>query len=1555
MWTPSQVAATLVVALQLAGFVDASSVATTVCSGYDEEWGACEKQPVCNGCTPQDCKFGAWADWYEAGGCAGLRFRHREVSQRNNECGTPCAGPKIQSVRHLKPECEFPVVNCAFGPWDEWTRCPKDSTFPSSSFRTRVQIRSASHGGTSCVGPLSEARECDAKAPPVEDCLLSEWREWTTCSKTCGDGVHTRARRVLKRANALGKPCIDPIQEVEKCNMDPKNLKCTIQPCVMSLWSEWSACEGNGQRYRTRHVVTPAANGGVACDGSMKETSTCLPEHPQPCVVSAWTAWEKCDMDCRGQTFRTRSVLHEPKNGGKNCAAMVLSETRGCNNKPGMPCAPKPPKDCVMEKWSMWSDCSVTCGVGQRERSRGVRWPAKDGGKGCTGETKHMEPCMNEKGCDNQDCLWGDWTRWSACSCTCGGGTRKRSRVVKSPPREYGKLCDAMDKEELGTCNTGPCDAHVCVDAKWGSWDEWSKCSAACSDGFQVRHREVEQEANSCGKSLTGQQEEYRKCTQAKACVPDVDCLVGSWSEWSTCSCSCFGSRERNRQIARYAQGNGKQCVKTSLSEIAPCNPGPKQTPSPECGLHPRIDCGLSVWAQWSDCSRTCGGGQRVRSRTVAQEPRNGGAPCDYAELTQTEGCSEDSCRPTKCMDCKMAAWSEWSDCSRCGDQRYRYRHISQLPNHCGKACSPAGLGTNSPAVKETSNCTSACKKRLFCVWSEWSAGSGCEEGCLGNLMRIRSLGLTNKLRKTGDFLFAIYGEAPEAATCTGQELSLETCDRTSCLGKCEPQDCVFSLWSDWEAPTCLGLCERKRHVLKAQNSCGRACEGNITETKHCPTDDLSCQPVDCVLTAWSEWDTCSTPNGQSIRTRSVRASPINGGKPCEAILRMTRPCGGLKPVPCKLAEWEEWGHCSTTCEGLRTRVRKITPCKTNGYYPAKNSGSPCTGNLKDLEPCGGQCPIGESKPCIYSAWSAWSTCNEDRQRTRERGIKQEAVGVGRGCMGSMLETQTCDLIVTDCQMSPWTTWDKCDKDCGSGQQARHRQINVYPQNGGKQCPEVLMENQGCNLQPCNTGDCVVGDWNEWGKCSATCNAGQQGRSRVVIKPATGLGNGCAAQLSQMRPCDGLTSCIHIKDCVWGDWTPPSTCSLTCGGGQTVRTRQIVQTPSVGGKPCVAEDRESIAPCNTQACEKIVSGDGRWGDWTKWSPCSATCKSGTRFRTRKIAEPAKGDGTPAYGEDNQLEFCNTDVVCQVPVDCVFAAWNDWSACSASCTGVKRRSRGIKQFGRGAGAYCIGPVQETWPCNPSAHETTPKGCGAGDPTDQVISEWQAWSTCSATCGGGQRTRVRHELTSASDGGKNEKAELSQTQECAREPCKRADAVDCKVGEWGEWGSCSKCGGLRKRFRYIVTYAQYGGENCPKSVLEEVGACPIHCEKDHWCTWQDWGNWGSCSTKCGPGRRSRSRNLALSAKIAKLPVDKAMLKEYEALQLRSSALEAELSGGGSNKVVALAFCGGFMSFALVMGAYRLFGARASSRPPAANLMAVPMVEQTFESESELALMQ
>lgn len=104
-----------------------------------------------------------------------------------------------------------------------------------------------------------------------------------------------------------------------------------------------------------------------------------------------------------------------------------------------------------------------------------------------------------------------------------------------------------------------------------------------------------------------------------------IDCIIGDWTEWSSCSAQCGGGVvERARGIVREAAHGGEACGDTS--ETNPCN-------IQSCDA----DCSLSEWSDWGPCTAECGGGSEDRMRTVKEDARGTGTcpePFDHERLT---------------------------------------------------------------------------------------------------------------------------------------------------------------------------------------------------------------------------------------------------------------------------------------------------------------------------------------------------------------------------------------------------------------------------------------------------------------------------------------------------------------------------------------------------------------------------------------------------------------------------------------------------------------------------------------------------------------------------------------------------------------------------------------------------------------------------------------------------------------------------------------------------------------------------------------------------------
>jgi hypothetical protein len=166
----------------------------------------------------------------------------------------------------------------------------------------------------------------------------------------------------------------------------------------------------------------------------------------QDCEVSPWSP-EACSAKCAGGDQKlTRSVMSHP-NGGTKC--LPLSAKKRCNRSP---C----PVNCALAQWSGWSRCSSKCGGGLSQRVRDVKVPMQYEGKQC-GTTSQAKQC-NVEACE-KDCVLHSWTRWTSCSKSCDGGTRKRERMVAEASEGAGECASKWAPSRLQYL---PCSQHRC-------------------------------------------------------------------------------------------------------------------------------------------------------------------------------------------------------------------------------------------------------------------------------------------------------------------------------------------------------------------------------------------------------------------------------------------------------------------------------------------------------------------------------------------------------------------------------------------------------------------------------------------------------------------------------------------------------------------------------------------------------------------------------------------------------------------------------------------------------------------------------------------------------------------------------------------------------------------------------------------------------------------------------------------------------------------------------------------------------------------------------------
>jgi hypothetical protein len=455
--------------------------------------------------------------------------------------------------------------------------------------------------------------------PQPINCTMSAWGSWTSCNEVCGGGVRQRTRYVMQSAEHGGSACSTKLDDAENCNTRP----CASCKYTFAQWTNCTrSCGDAGTRSRAVVVVELQENhsvdhkSGQPCPLAEQETCNKFP-CPSDCVATSWGAWSTCTVTCNSGTAlwpnfgtqkRMREVVIPTYHGGAVCPH--LDEARTCSEH-------FCPIVCVIEQWSSWSVCSISCSLdgdngGVQQRVRKVLRVAMHGAPACP-ITQETRKC-NLQRCP-LDCSHV-FEPWMTCTKSCGSGVQRREVTVKVQAELGGKSCPvAMER----TCNTAPC-ATDCVVAQWGAW---STCTKTCGEGSQQRTR-TSTEPKFGGKACLHSNE--GSTCNAHACP--IDCSMGQWGRYSDCSLECgSGTKSRSRSTLILPEFGGKACE--SEQEPQNCNLGP-------CP----VDC-EHTWDTWSTCSVTCGDGKRTRSAIVVKPAEHNGKACPNRE--------EEVCRLNPC------------------------------------------------------------------------------------------------------------------------------------------------------------------------------------------------------------------------------------------------------------------------------------------------------------------------------------------------------------------------------------------------------------------------------------------------------------------------------------------------------------------------------------------------------------------------------------------------------------------------------------------------------------------------------------------------------------------------------------------------------------------------------------------------------------------------------------------------------------------------------------------------------------------------------------------
>ncbi|XP_042344492.1 LOW QUALITY PROTEIN: ADAMTS-like protein 2 [Plectropomus leopardus] len=248
---------------------------------------------------------------------------------------------------------------------------------------------------------------------------------------------------------------------------------------------------------------------------------------------------------------------------------------------------------------SSWSECSRTCGEGFQFRQ--VRcWKMLSPGLDssvysdlCT--MADLERPVERRPCKSPACgpQW-EVAEWTECPAKCG----RKAQVTRDVRcSDETRPCDPMTKPpNIKNCTGPPCERHWTV-------SEWGPCSGSCDQGKTVRHVYC--------KAPEGRVVPEYQCSAEEKPLAIHPCgerdCAPHWlsQDWDRCNTTC-GRGVKRRLVLCVGISGGKFQV---FDEEA-CGGTEKPEEENTCFERP---CFKWYTTPWSECTKTCGVGVRMR------------------------------------------------------------------------------------------------------------------------------------------------------------------------------------------------------------------------------------------------------------------------------------------------------------------------------------------------------------------------------------------------------------------------------------------------------------------------------------------------------------------------------------------------------------------------------------------------------------------------------------------------------------------------------------------------------------------------------------------------------------------------------------------------------------------------------------------------------------------------------------------------------------------------------------------------------------------------------
>ncbi|KAF5404317.1 SPONdin (Extracellular matrix glycoprotein) [Paragonimus heterotremus] len=378
---------------------------------------------------------------------------------------------------------------------------------------------------------------------------------------------------------------------------------------------------------------------------------------------------------------------------------------------------------CITDSWSQWSQCSVTCGVGRRERRRVMLVNKKN-------ELCQHVPLVEEEPCEGRKrtcdfslpCSLLPWTEWTPCNATCldrnGQQTRRRYLVRPEERKQCEHLFVTTKEKQSNTVieqrHCGPTDTECDPVTICG---EGRKDGIACGNKVQafyysaVDHSCMPFEYLGC---KGGRNRFVTKQACEEMCLGVVESLP-AWRrermallQYQTSQIASDDNDRRKMMHMKPAEhcgelmDPGEPCEYSKDQRMVAWYFSPRTR---RCFEFVYLGCGgnKNRYADYKSCISDCLPQEWEKAKQMAKAFAATSKRSKYkADLDTPAADSEvDDGTPTDLQrinslwgpkqDCQLTPWGGWSPCSVTRSYqigtRMRWRHIVKPARHGGQPC----------------------------------------------------------------------------------------------------------------------------------------------------------------------------------------------------------------------------------------------------------------------------------------------------------------------------------------------------------------------------------------------------------------------------------------------------------------------------------------------------------------------------------------------------------------------------------------------------------------------------------------------------------------------------------------------------------------------------------------------------------------------------------------------------------------------------------------------------------------------------------------------------